>query len=664
MDRVLACWIGKTIGGILGAPYENQKQFHDINPDDLKLDTNVPNDDLDLQLLWLTLLMQRGVYLNSEDLIKIWQDRSVYNFCEYGAMLYNVQRGIDAPLCGVWNNSGFKASMGCPIRGEIWGLISPGNPDLAAKYAQMDGCIDHGKISIECEQFWSAAMSVAIVGGSLKDALMAGKNVLANDSKVRKIVGEVREISVEFPDLKRAWQQIVRRYGHRDASDAIMNQAISLLALFLGKGDFAKTMTITISCGWDADCTAGIVGALSAVIYGVDSIAKNWLEAMAMSVNCAIDVPYKNSTFEEISQDTALVGVEMCKTLNTDFSILNAPEKQFPRPEQKEMEIFVEYPNEPVLWSRKKTTVDIVLKNNSDQTIVSDLTLSPGKTMTADILEKKIETPANDTQRISVELQRNVQGEYLYDKNLIDLKMKLDSGQTVEKTFGLVGAKQWLAYGPFWDMWDNSKNEICPYNNSQRVCYPGEAGFAGDNYNQHVDLQREYLDEQKLLSSDMGELDPIAIETADHVICKDDICEFRGQACYYLSRTVFAESHLGRCGIFVGRSGPYKLWIDGKLIAQDEKMRFWAQHEDEGLFFELTPGEHRIVLKLLDLSDSLKTSISFITSIPQNCTKGISYFDDRLADKPVVSFSLPTDGLSGKNYVTDSIKKKVLLPSS
>lgn len=53
-DKVLGCWTGKNIGGTLGAPIEGRREMFDLTfyKQDL-YGTPAPNDDLDLQLVWL-----------------------------------------------------------------------------------------------------------------------------------------------------------------------------------------------------------------------------------------------------------------------------------------------------------------------------------------------------------------------------------------------------------------------------------------------------------------------------------------------------------------------------------------------------------------------------------------------------------------------------------
>ena len=62
-DTVRGCWTGKNIGGTLGAPMEGKRDIFDVTfyTQDLK-GNPAPNDDLDLQLVWLKANEDHGIY--------------------------------------------------------------------------------------------------------------------------------------------------------------------------------------------------------------------------------------------------------------------------------------------------------------------------------------------------------------------------------------------------------------------------------------------------------------------------------------------------------------------------------------------------------------------------------------------------------------------------
>ena len=61
-DKVYACWIGKNIGGTMGTPYEGQREMQNIRGFVTKPNEVLPNDDLDLQLVWLEAVEKIGPY--------------------------------------------------------------------------------------------------------------------------------------------------------------------------------------------------------------------------------------------------------------------------------------------------------------------------------------------------------------------------------------------------------------------------------------------------------------------------------------------------------------------------------------------------------------------------------------------------------------------------
>ena len=61
-DKVNACWVGKNIGGTMGTPYEGKRELLDIQGFVTKAGEVLPNDDLDLQMVWLYALEHCGPY--------------------------------------------------------------------------------------------------------------------------------------------------------------------------------------------------------------------------------------------------------------------------------------------------------------------------------------------------------------------------------------------------------------------------------------------------------------------------------------------------------------------------------------------------------------------------------------------------------------------------
>ncbi len=181
-DKVRGCWLGKNCGATLGGPLEEgygREELFDVWWYPELKEGGAPNDDLEMQLIWLKALEEVGTGLSAADLAQYWLDCVGYNWHEYGLSKTNLRLGLRPPVSGAYNNW-FADCMGCPIRSEIWACIAPGAPRLAVRYAYQDAICDHaGGESVYGEFFNTAIESApAAIGcpAPTRGAGIAGKD--------------------------------------------------------------------------------------------------------------------------------------------------------------------------------------------------------------------------------------------------------------------------------------------------------------------------------------------------------------------------------------------------------------------------------------------------------------------------------------------------------
>jgi ADP-ribosylglycohydrolase len=384
-DMVLGGWIGKSLGGIVGAPFEAHKILGDMNAENCWPTEIAPNDDLDIQVVWLEMLEERGPNFTREDLADLWRDRCWYNFAEYGYFLYNEQRGIHAPLSGRFNNRFFRESMGCPIRAEIWGMTSPGNPSLAAEYAGMDGEQDHIDNSVWAEQFWAAAVSAAFFSDDMEDALDVGRSVIPIDAELYAISVLVPDLYQTIGDYKKIWKILIRKYGNRDCSIGLLNFAFTLLSLYVGQGDLKETIVTAINLGWYTDCTAATAAALVGVLKGGSAMPADWVSLMGDHLTCDVNVRrHKTSLLTEFAADTCKVGIEVALTRNPFVEITEIADdvrsdvetRKSNRPSPRSIAITSDYPEGPVLYRSEATPVTLRISYSGPGAKSGQLTLT------------------------------------------------------------------------------------------------------------------------------------------------------------------------------------------------------------------------------------------------------------------------------------------------
>ena len=281
-DKVYACWIGKNIGGTIGMPYEGSRQFLDVKGFTTEKNVVLPNDDLDLQLVWLRAMEVCGAKdVDKRALGEFWLSFITPHWNEYGTAKNNMQNGLYPPLSGdafnVW-----KHSNGAWIRTEIWACLAPGYPEIACKYAYEDACVDHGAQGegTIAAVFLAALQSAAFVENDLHTLLEIALARIPANSRVAQSVRLVMDCFEKGMEYKAARDCVMAQ--NADIGDgwfqAPSNVAYVIIGLLWGKGDFKQSMLFAINCGDDTDCTGGTVGAIFGILYGTNGIPSDWRE--------------------------------------------------------------------------------------------------------------------------------------------------------------------------------------------------------------------------------------------------------------------------------------------------------------------------------------------------------------------------------------------------
>ena len=304
-DKVYGCFYGKCLGGAAGAPFEGVKKI--IRADDYKkvLNPDLPNDDLDIQLLWLDVLEEKGLEITSDDLADAWIKKCWYPFSEYGYFMKNYERGVKPPYSGIINNSFFKEGMGCPIRSEIWGAICAGKPELAAKYAYTDATLDHSGAAVEAEIFLACLESAAFFNGDLLTLIDGAMKFIPENGKLARCFKDVLKDYSAGKDAFTIRKNVLARYGHPDFTNCVQNLAFILIALLFGDCDMSKTINVALSLGYDTDCTCASAASVVGIIRGYNTL--NEKNLISDKFVCGIDVKRPTDSIRDLAADVVKI---------------------------------------------------------------------------------------------------------------------------------------------------------------------------------------------------------------------------------------------------------------------------------------------------------------------------------------------------------------------
>jgi ADP-ribosylglycohydrolase len=305
-ERVYAGWLGKCIGVRFGAPIEGwtYEEIRDnIGPLDGYLNEAPgklfkPDDDTAFPMVLIRALEDcdaspdlTAQQISDARLNYLGNQHGTYWWGGYGissghTSYINAAKGVPAPLCGSIEMNGLALSeqIGGQIFSDIWGLVAPNNPALAADLAERAASISHDGNGVYGGRFIAALVSQAFSESDPFKLIEVGLSLIPADSEYTRVIRAVLDFYHQHPD---DWHEcfafLKANFGYdRYPGEVhiIPNTGVIIMALAYGQGDFSRTVQIANMAGWDTDCNVGNVGAIMGVAVGLDGIDWSWREPM------------------------------------------------------------------------------------------------------------------------------------------------------------------------------------------------------------------------------------------------------------------------------------------------------------------------------------------------------------------------------------------------
>lgn len=296
IEKIYSGWLAKVIGVIAGAPIEGwtyqkiRSVFGELTGYPKVYRQFAADDDLNGPIFLIRALedANKNYEIEAQDVGEAFLNYSCYEqgflwwggygkSTEHTAYL-NLRAGVKAPLSGsaALNGLGVAEQIGGQIFVDTWGLVTPGNPDLAAHYAGLAASVTHDKNGIYGGRFVAACISYAFVEQDIMKIIRKGLSYIPEDCEYAQVVNAVIDYHEKTPDDWRScFQFIFENYGYDKYPGnchIIPNIAVMILGLLYGNGDFSDTLNICNMCGWDTDCNVGNIATIMGVRGGLEVI--------------------------------------------------------------------------------------------------------------------------------------------------------------------------------------------------------------------------------------------------------------------------------------------------------------------------------------------------------------------------------------------------------
>ena len=318
MGRICGCLLGKTVEGIKtkelipflketgNSPMHRYIRHTDLNDGIVDkynfrfagrcyadtVDGMPVDDDTNYIVLAQEIVEKYGREFSPYDVSRAWLDlQSKDAYCTAERVAFcNFVKGFEPPESAVYQNP-YREGIGAQIRGDYFGYINPGNPELAAEMAFRDASISHVKNGIYGEMFVAAMLAVAACTDSIHDILSGGLAQIPHTSRLYETITHVLtgfENGVSQQDCFKTIHNRYDEYSEHGWCHTLSNAAIVAASLLYGNGRFGHSICMAVEAGFDTDCNGATVGSVLGMAKGIGSIDERWTEPIHDTLHTSI----------------------------------------------------------------------------------------------------------------------------------------------------------------------------------------------------------------------------------------------------------------------------------------------------------------------------------------------------------------------------------------
>lgn len=313
-DKIHGAWAGRICGCLLGKPIEGiqtgeltqllketgnfplHRYLLETEMTDDICDTytfplggrtyadNIPcapaDDDTNYTVLAQDIIETFGRNFTSEQLASHWLQKLPKDaYCTAERVAFcNLVKGYIPPDTALYKNP-YREWIGAQIRGDYFGYINPGNPELAAEMAWRDARISHVKNGIYGEMFVAAMLAAAAVTDDMADIVKAGLSQIPATSRLYEKIQGILDLYGEQADSSVCIAKIHHTYNEHEEHGwchVIPNAMIVATALLYGDGDYGRSICMAVQAGFDTDCNGATVGSVVGMRNGIGGVGEAW----------------------------------------------------------------------------------------------------------------------------------------------------------------------------------------------------------------------------------------------------------------------------------------------------------------------------------------------------------------------------------------------------
>lgn len=250
------------------------------------------DDDLNWTILNLKLVEKYGRNFTSKDVLENWlANIPIYHIYTGARIAYkNYINGISPPKSAEYFNT-YKECIGAQIRGDLFGYINPGRPEIASQYAWRDASTSHIKNGIYSEMFVASILAAAAISNDIEEIIQIGLSQIPKKCRLSEMINMVLEWKKRGLTYKNVISNIHNLYSEDyfyHWLHSFPNIMIVCMSIIYGELDFERSVGLAVISAFDTDCNAATVGSIVGMLLGAKALPNKWISPLNDRVETSV----------------------------------------------------------------------------------------------------------------------------------------------------------------------------------------------------------------------------------------------------------------------------------------------------------------------------------------------------------------------------------------
>jgi ADP-ribosylglycohydrolase len=351
-DRIRASWYGQIAATLMGFAFEHRAAAAatvDTIPDRFKMDEGMPiDDDWYYEMVAVRAFERFGIDMTVAQLGEQWKLNNAGSWGSSEQARLLLAKGLSAPDTGHPRYNRLWFSIGPQFSADVYGMITPGMPNTAARIAREYGHVNGYAEGTDGAVFMAGMISLAFVENDSRQVVRKAARLIHSRSPYRQAL----DLVITMADAGATAEDVATAVEDRwhieypATNNAVANGALVAMAVWFGGGVWLNTVNHAFQAAdfTDADCNAANAGAVVGAMKGTRGLPP-WLidrlgdRIQGDQLGGVKLTPPVDESLAELAKRTARVGHRFIAA-NNGTATADALSVKVQEPETQPVELF------------------------------------------------------------------------------------------------------------------------------------------------------------------------------------------------------------------------------------------------------------------------------------------------------------------------------------